>query len=211
MSLVSAPSTSPGRIFSLRPPRICSVTIGATSGLSEPSSSSDSLCHSVSRLLQHLDVADAAHLVHAGQVQREAFLAGAAGAADAVHVLLGLVGDVDVDHALQLRDVEAARGHVGGHQHRAAAVGELDQHLVAVALLEVAVQRDGLDAFGGEHVHQVAALLLGVAERDGRGRLVVAQQAADGVQALVGVTSYQSWRICAARGATPPSPSAGCA
>jgi len=32
-SLVSAPSTSPGRIFSLRPPEICTVTMGAASGL----------------------------------------------------------------------------------------------------------------------------------------------------------------------------------
>jgi hypothetical protein len=46
----------------------------------------------------------------------------------------------------------------------AAAVGELHQHLVAVALLQVAVQFQRHDALGLQHRHQVAALLLGVAE-----------------------------------------------
>jgi hypothetical protein len=55
-------------------------------------------------------------------------------------VHLGVGRDVDVDHRLELGDVEPARGDVGGHQHAAAAVGELHQHLVAVALFQVAVQ-----------------------------------------------------------------------
>jgi hypothetical protein len=129
------------------------------------------------------------HLVGADQAQGPAFLVGAAGAADAVDMHLRVGGHVHVDHRLELGDVEAAGGHVGGHQHRAAAVGELHQHLVAVALVELAVQGQHVEALGVQHVDQVAALLLGVAEGQGAHRPVVAQQQAHGVEALVGATS----------------------
>ena len=88
-------------------------------------------------------------------------------------VHLGVGRHVDVDHRFELRDVEPARGDVGGHQHRAAAVGELHQHLVALALLQVAVQRQRAEALRLQHVDQVAALLLGVAERQRADRAVV--------------------------------------
>ena len=87
------------------------------------------------------DVGNAGHVGGAAQAQRPAFLVGAAGAADAVDVDLGVGRDVDVDDRFELRDVQAARGDIGRHQHRAAAVGELDEHLVAFALFHVAVQR----------------------------------------------------------------------
>ena len=137
------------------------------------------------RALHQLDLADAAHLVEAGQAQREALCIGAAGAADAVDVQLRVGRGVDVDHRLELRDVEPARGHVGRDQHRAAAVRELHQHLVALALLELAVQRERGEALRVQHVGEVAALLLGVAERDRAGRPEVLQQQRHGVQAFV--------------------------
>jgi hypothetical protein len=43
--------------------------------------------------------------------------------------------------AAEAADVEPACRDVGGHQHRAALVGELQQGFVAVALLQIAVQR----------------------------------------------------------------------
>ena len=51
------------------------------------------------------------------QRQRLAARAGATGAADAVHVVLRHHRQVVVDHQRQLRDVEPARGDVGGDQH----------------------------------------------------------------------------------------------
>ena len=44
-------------------------------------------------------------------------LAGPAGAADAVDVGLGHLGQVVVEHAGQRLDVQSAGGDVGGHQH----------------------------------------------------------------------------------------------
>ena len=100
-------------------------------------------------------------------------------------MLFDIGRDVDVDDAFQLRDVESTRGHVGRNQHRAAAVGELDQHLIAVTLLEIAVQSHGHQALGAEHVDQIAALAFGVAEGDGAGRTEMRQQQRDGMQPLV--------------------------
>jgi hypothetical protein len=98
----------------------------------------------------------------------------------------GRVGrDVDIDHRFQLRDVQPARRDVGGHQHAGAAVGKAHQHLVAVALVQLAVQFQRRKTLGLQHGHQVAALLLGVAEGQRAHRPVVVQQQAHGVQALV--------------------------
>ena len=136
-------------------------------------------------LLRLFETADAAHLVHARETQRPAFLIGATRAADAVHVHFRVRRHVDVDHRFELRDVETARGDVGGDQHRAAAVGELDQHLIAFTLIEFAVQRERMKTLRAQHVEQIAALLLGVAERERAHRTVVVQQQTDGVQPLV--------------------------
>jgi hypothetical protein len=76
----------------------------------------------------------------AAQAERPALLVGAAGAADAVDVDFRVGRHVDVDHRFELGNVQPARGDVGGDEHRAAAVGELDQHLVALALFQIAVQ-----------------------------------------------------------------------
>ena len=44
--------------------------------------------------------------------------AGAARAPDAVDVRVDIVRQVVVDHDVNVRDVEAARGHVGRHEQR---------------------------------------------------------------------------------------------
>ena len=106
-------------------------------------------------------------------------------ASDAVRVHVHLGRDVDVDDRLELVDVQAAGGQIGGHQHAAAALRELHQHLVALALVQVAVQLQGDDALRLQHGHQVAALLLGVAEGQRRHGAEVVQQQPHGVQALV--------------------------
>src|SRR6185312_3596621 len=73
-------------------------------------------------LLEQLaDVVQQTAFVVAYQGQREAFHAGAAGTADAVHVILGHRGQVEVDDDRQLLDVDAARGDVGGDHHGDAA------------------------------------------------------------------------------------------
>jgi hypothetical protein len=87
-------------------------------------------------------------------------------------------------------DVQPARGDVGGHQHAAAAVGKAHQHLVAVALVQVAVQFQRHEALRRSTCHQVAALLLGVAEgQRADGAEVVQQQRPRRAGARSSVTS----------------------
>src|SRR5690606_29268159 len=61
---------------------------------------------------QLLDIGQQALVLVRIDRQRVARGAGAAGAADAVHVVFGVVRQVVVDHRRQVRDVEAARGDV---------------------------------------------------------------------------------------------------
>ena len=82
---------------------------------------------------QAFDVAQQLVLVDAHQRQRLALGAGAAGAADAVHVVFRHVGQLVVHHVRQLVDVDAARGDVGRHQHPHCAVLEVGQRLGARA------------------------------------------------------------------------------
>ena len=82
----------------------------------------------------------------AGEADRVALGAQARGAADAVHVVLGVerqVVVVDVRHAV---DVQAARGHVGGDQDFELAGLEFLQQRLALLLRHVA----------GEHADAVA-------------------------------------------------------
>ena len=76
-----------------------------------------------------------------------------------------------------------------------AAVGKLDQHLIAFALFEIAVQGQRLDAFVAQDVEQVAALLLGVAEGQRADRAVVLEQGCDGMQARL-ATRITSYNVC---------------
>ena len=66
---------------------------------------------------QHpLDVAKQAGLVARNQGNRLAERARPTGAADAVHIVLGHVGQLVVDHVRQFLDVETAGGDLGGDQ-----------------------------------------------------------------------------------------------
>ena len=66
--------------------------------------------------------------------------AAAAGTADAVHIVFGELGQVEVDHMRDAADVDAARRHIGRHQHAHVAVAHVEQGAVAFALVHVAVQ-----------------------------------------------------------------------
>ena len=67
---------------------------------------------------------------------------GPAGAADAVDVVLVLVGHVVVEHRVHIVDVQSPGGHVGGGQHPQLALPELLEGLLPHPLLDVPV--DGL-------------------------------------------------------------------
>ena len=111
-----------------------------------------------------------------------AALAGPAGAADAVHVILGHIGQIQIDHMGQLLDVDAPGGNVRGHQHPHLTALEAGQGPGAGSLALVAVDGGGRDAlllqpfrqsvgavFGaGKHQHLLPILALDqVAEQVG--------------------------------------------
>ncbi|OIQ77342.1 hypothetical protein GALL_409680 [mine drainage metagenome] len=88
----------------------------------------------------------------------------AAGAADAVDVIFRHVGQFEVHHLRKLVDVEAARGDVGGHQHRDAAVLELRQRLGAGRLALVAMDGGGRNAVLDQFFGQAVGAVLGAGE-----------------------------------------------
>jgi hypothetical protein len=67
---------------------------------------------------QHvLDLARAAHVQLGYERQRFSGSMGASGATDAVNVLLGMHGDVEVDDQVDIVNVQPSRGDVRGDEH----------------------------------------------------------------------------------------------
>jgi hypothetical protein len=115
-----------------------------------------------------LDRAQHAAFARGDEQDRLALAARAAGAADAVDVALGVVGDVEVEHVADALDIEAARGHVGGDQHVDAAVLELGDGALARLLVHVAIDGGGGNAARGQLVGQFLGAELGTREHDHR-------------------------------------------
>ena len=88
-----------------------------------------------------LDAAQQPVLARLGERDRGAVAAGAAGAADPVHVRLGGRRHVVVDDVREVLDVEAARGDVGGDEQVGLAAAEHLHDAIALPLLHAAVQR----------------------------------------------------------------------
>src|SRR5690606_39168003 len=94
----------------------------------------------------------AQHRLHVGALRCEhdrhdvALFAGAGGAPAAVQVRLVLGRWVDVNDELDVVDVHATCGDVGGDEHLGVSRGEGGEVAVALRLREVAVQVDGGDA-----------------------------------------------------------------
>src|SRR6266478_7493778 len=90
----------------------------------------------------------------------------APGAADAMHVVVGVVRDVEVEDVADGGNVETARGDVGGNQQRHFVLAELIERGRARRLVHVAMQRDCGKAVPDERTMQRRDLALAVAEDD---------------------------------------------
>ena len=116
---------------------------------------------------QLLDLGDRLAVGRADDGDRGAGLAGAAGAADAVDVVVGMMRDVEIEDVADVGNVEAAGGDVGGDQQLDLAVAERIERGGARRLIQVAVQRRGVEAVADQRAVQLRDLALAVAEDDG--------------------------------------------
>ncbi len=81
-----------------------------------------------------------------------------------MHIVFGRVRQFVVDHVRQLIDVDAARSHIGRHQHAQAAILERFQRLGALLLALVTVNRIGRQAAALKVAREAAAHQLGIDE-----------------------------------------------
>lgn len=75
-----------------------------------------------------------------------------------------IAGQVIVEHGCEAGHVQSSRGDVRRHDYRAAPVGELHQDGIALALLEITVQRQGFDAVLAEQARHRITGFAGLAE-----------------------------------------------
>ena len=133
------------------------------------------------------DAEAAQHVFHAAAAERghqqhaHALAPGAPGAPAAVLQAFRVIGQVGMDDEAEIGQVDAARGDVGGDTDARATVAQRLQRVIAFALAQFARQRDGGELPLLQRGVQVAHRLPRVAEHDGAGRIVEAQQIDDGV------------------------------
>jgi len=118
---------------------------------------------------------DAAALAGAGAPPQTLphLLARAARAPDAVHVVVDVVGQVEVDDVRDVWDVEAARCHIGRDQDRGAAGTERAQRLLTLLLRAVTVNGGRRIALRAQEVLKRVGALLGLHEQEREAHLAL--------------------------------------
>ena len=128
------------------------------------------------------DVADEEHLSAAGEGNADSAASGAPGAPDAVHVVFRVVGEIEIEHHLDVVDIDAAGRHVGGHQEAESAGAELAHNAVAGGLGHAAVDAVGRVARAHELLGQFIHHALGVGEDDGQRHVVQVDEPGEGLE-----------------------------
>jgi len=105
-------------------------------------------------------------------------LARAAGAPDAMHVVLRNQRQIEVDDQRQRDDVQSARRDIRGHEHSDATGLEIVERAVPRVLALIAVNNAGADAAASKIVADAIRAALGLAENQ-RLRLAVLHQDVD--------------------------------
>ena len=131
-----------------------------------------------------LDAREESALARRDEADRVAGASGAAGAADAVHVRLGVGRDVEVHHVADALDVEAARRDIRGHQDVELARLQLVDGALALHLGDVAVDRRGGVAAGAELLGELLGDVLGADEDDHALEVLDLEDAGEGVDLL---------------------------
>ncbi len=123
-----------------------------------------------------LDVANLASLLGRGEREGIADRRGAAGAADAVDVILGIRGNVVVDDVRHAGDVDAAGGDVRGDHHLVLAGLEAFECLDALRLRAVGVQDGDGMIRGLELAGDLVGAVLGAGENEAAVKIGLLEQ-----------------------------------
>ena len=118
---------------------------------------------------QQIEVAD---VLRPDERDRRPGAAGAARSPGPVHVLLGRLGEVEVDDVREVRDVDAARRHVGRHEEPQAPLLGRRHDALAVGLRQIAVQPVRVEAPRLQDLGGALRLVARVAEDDGALRVL---------------------------------------
>ena len=119
-------------------------------------------------------------LARLGEGDRHALASGAAGAADAMHVGLGRLGDIEVDDVGDVLDVEPARRHVGRDEHIDGAAAGALHDAVALELVQSPVQRLHPIAAARQALGEAVDLVTGAAEDEREGRRLEVEHQPEG-------------------------------
>src|SRR5437016_10006622 len=123
-----------------------------------------------------LDLRERHGVLLAGEADGIALGAGAGGATDAVHVVGRVLRQVEVEHVTDIRDVQAAGGHVGRDQDCEFAVVEIAQEAQALVPRHIDGECLGGGTVGLEGARAPLGGALGVHEYQGADRLGLVQQ-----------------------------------
>src|SRR5579872_4608007 len=128
-------------------------------------------------LPRHLfDVAQEALLGVIAERDGDAIGAGARGAADAMDVALGHVGQLEIDDMGDAVNIDTACGDVGRHQYAGAAIAEVAERPLTRALRLVAVDGLGVDAALGQAFGDAIGAVFGTREDQHAGDRLIAEQ-----------------------------------
>ncbi len=105
-----------------------------------------------------------------------AFGASARGTTDAVHVVGGILRQIEIEDVADVGNVQSARSHVGRDQHCQLAVVELPQEAQSLGLWHIAGQRLGVKAVRVQHLLEPLGHPARIDEYQRAMRLGVAQQ-----------------------------------
>ena len=141
-----------------------------------------------------LDRSDQTALRGQGQRDGHALAPGSAGAADAVHVGVRVVGRVEVDHVGDVVDVQPTSRYVGGDQDLGATLSEAPQHLLSGCLAQVAVQGAHGVPQAVEALGEVPAVGAGAQKDQRRADLLDLQQPVEHLH-LVGLSQHDELLI----------------
>ncbi len=123
-----------------------------------------------------LDVRQRLDVFLAAETDRVTFRAQARRAADAVHVIRGILRQVVIDDVADVRHVQAARRHVRGDQHGQVAGVKIFEHAQSLFLRHVARQGCGIEAVRDQRLFELVGDAPRVHEHHGAARVVALEE-----------------------------------